>query len=199
MTPDPLDALWRSDANEPTAAQMEIHRAAFARALASRFRRFAVAMSIAAVGLAAVTGALLLPLLRSEAVGRAEALGLAALLLLPWIALTLFVRRHLRLRDEHPDYSRSIADGLRAALADNHFARARVRTIGILHAVSLPLLGLAVLRLREAGRTTTAEAISMAALLALLLVATGVALGIRYFAHLKPRERRLQELLASYG
>lgn len=198
MTPDPLETLWRSAANQPTAAQMEIHRAAFARAFAARFRRFAVAMSIAAVVLAAATIALLLPLLQSETVGRAETLGLAALLLLPWIALTLFVRRQLRLRDEHPDYARSIADGLRAALADNHFARARLRTIAILHAVSLPLLGLAVFRLREAGRATTTEAISLVAVLAVLLVATGVVLGVRYFAHLKPRERRLRELLASY-
>lgn len=199
MTADPLDALWRSAANQPTAAEMEVHRAAFARALASRFRWFAVAMSIAAVALATASGALLLPLVRSATVDRAEALGLAALLLLPWIALTLFVRRHVRLRDEHPDYSRSIADGLRAALAHNQFARARLRTIAILHAVSLPLLGLAVLRLHEAGKATTAESFSMAAVLALLLVATGVVLGVRYFAHLKPRERQLRALLESYA
>jgi hypothetical protein len=199
MSPDPLELLWRSAANQPTVTEMENHRAVFASTLSRRLHRFTVAISIAGVVLAAMTGAMLLGMLRSGAPALAGEWALVALLVPPWIGFVLFVRRHRRLRDQHPDYSRSIAEALGGTLAETRFAQARLRTIALLHGLSLPLLGLAVHQLWAAGRATSGEAISLAAVLAGLLGGTGVALAYRYFGQLRRRERALQELLASYG
>lgn len=195
----PIEALWRSSANQPTPAEMERQIAALARGLAWRSRRFLLAMSVAALSLAALTVALLSALVRAESVGRVAAAGLVALLLLPWTALTLFVRHRLRLRDRHPDYSRSTADILGALLAETRVAQARVRTVALLHSISLPLLGSAVYQLWSGGKATGSEAASLATVLAILLTTTGGVLAYRYFGQLRPRARALQELLASYA
>jgi Na+/proline symporter len=198
MNTDPLETLWRSDANGPAAAEMERQRGLLASGIARRTRRFALAMSAAALGLACLTTALLMALSGDESIKGAEASGLVGLLLLPWVALALFVRRRRKLHDQHPDYSRSTADILRALVAETRFARARVRTIALLHAISLPLLGGAVYQLWSGGRATASEAASLATVLTALLTTTGGVLAYRYFGQLGPRERALQEVLATY-
>lgn len=199
MNSDPIETLWRSAANQPTPAEMERQLAVLALSIERRSRRFVLAMSVVALSLAGVTVALLSALFRAEPVGRIAAAGLVALLLLPWAALTLFIRRRLRLKDQHPDYSRSTADILGALLAETRVVQARVRTIALLHSISLPLLASAVYQLWSGGKATGSEVASLATVLAILLTTTGGGLAYRYFGLLRPRERALLDLLASYS
>ena len=198
MKPDSLEMLWHSAPNQPNPSAMETHRAAFAVALARRRSRFTVAMSVVSAVLATLTVAFLRALLLASPTDRVGGWVLVILLAFPWVAFVLFVRRHLRLRDEHPDYSGSIADAIGSAMAENRFAQARLRTIALLHAASLPLLGFGVHQLWAAGKATTDEATSLAAVLAVFLVVTGGGLAYRYFALLRPRDKALEKLLASY-
>jgi hypothetical protein len=205
MSPLPLDPLsldtdtadlaaferaWRSPAHRPTPERLEAERRRFARALERRARSFTLAMAGLGLLLAGMTVVL--------ALSPPAEWALWPLLAPPWVALLLFVRRHRQRERQHPDYDASIADTLRALAAETRAAAARLRTIAVLHAVSLPVLGLSVHQLASAGKLAPHELPSLLATLAALLLTTAGALVLYHHRTLRSRKRQLEALLAEY-
>jgi hypothetical protein len=198
MTHDPIDVLWQSPANSVPPAELERLRPALAARLRRERRRLAALLAIAGGALLVLTVGLALGLFGSESGDRPIGAATALLLGPPWIAFVLFVRRLLRGRELARESDRSIREALEATLAATHSAEARARTIAFLHLASLPVLVLAVRDLRLTGKVAADELLSLAAVLSLLLLATGALLLHHYFRRLKPRSRQLEALLAEY-
>lgn len=198
MTKDPIDVLWQSSAHSVPPVELERLRPALVAGLRRERRRLAALLAIAGGALLVLTVVLAAGLFGAGNGDRPFGAATALLLAPPWIAFLLFVRRQLRGRDLARHSDRSIREALAAASAETRSALVRVRTIALLHLASLPILGFAVRELRLAGKVAADELVSLATVLALLLLATGALLLHHYFRRLKPRSRRLEELLAAY-
>jgi hypothetical protein len=185
-----FERAWRSPAHTLPPERLEAERRRFARALERRGRRFQLAMAGLALLLSAMTAVL--------ALSSPAEWALWPLLAPPWVALLIFGRRHRQRERQHPDYDASIVDTLRALAAETHAAAARLRTIAVLHAVSLPVLGFAVHQLTSAGKLAPHELPSLVAALAALLLTTAGALVLYHRRALRPRQRQLEALLAEY-
>ena len=123
---------------------------------------------------------------------------LAVLLALAWLALVLFVRAEWRFRRGHRSSEPSIRQGLLAHLERNRLARRRLRTLAILHTLSLPLWFLGIQQLQENGRVAAAQMPSLIAVFAVLLGATGLGFAIHLVRHLRPEKENLEALLRGY-
>lgn len=196
---DALDSLWRSPANQ-SADSLAAAKGAFAGRVRSDRRRFALVLLITGSILVLATGTLVAGLLDQPLTLASSTL--CVLLVPPWIAFAFFLRGHSRHRPGFAattDPDAPIGESLHSLLDLTRRAQTRVRTIALLHSVSLPILMLAVRQLRDTGRINGGELQSLALVLALLLGSTAVGLSVRYFSILRPRERALRSLLASYA
>ena len=191
-----LDRLWHSTGNSPTAHELDSLRPRLLDRL-RRDRRL-LALRLAAAGAALALLSVVWLLSRSSDPSQGPGWATALLLAPPWVAFALFVRRLLRAGGRVAAAAGTIREALVAALEETRAALARVRTVAILHVVSLPILVLALRELASAGKVSPAELRSLALVLGGILAATGALLLHRAVARLSPRARRLAALLADY-
>lgn len=196
MSLDGFTAAWGSPANRPEPDHLVRLAQELLGHLATRARRLALVLTVSAAVLLTLTGALAV---RLFAEGGGEDWALAPLLAPAWLAFGLVLRRFLRHRRAHPATDGPLVALVRAAESENRMARSRVRTIAILHLVSLPALALGVSNLTATGRVRPHELASLVAVLGGLVVVSLIGLFLYDWHELTPRERHLRALVASYG
>lgn len=177
MTSDPLDLLWQSPANQPAPAAGRRLAEAFVKTAQRRRRRQAWWLGWTLVALAAMTTLAAVQTTRAGAAG--SGLGLLWLMLvLPWTAGLHFWREFRRERAVPAGLVLPLVAALDLAAESNRAERRRLRVIGALLVLMLPLAGLAIRDLHLAGKAAEHEAWSMAAVFAVGLGAglTGVIL-----------------------
>ena len=123
--------------------------------------------------------------------------GAVLFLLLPWVGV-IAIARHLSRHDREHGAARTIADGLRALLAENRVSRLRLRIAAGLHLAALFMLPVVVHQLRAMNKTK--DEILLPAFVLWPLIAAGIlaALWRHDRRKLEPRRRELEELLKSY-
>ncbi len=129
-------------------------------------------------------------------IGALVAALLFPLLLVPWGFAIHFLRRYLKpvapaTRGETP-----IVDSLRTALASNQETRSHLKLVGVLYAIMIPLLALAMRQLHAGGKVSERELTSMAIFFGVVLLVGGIGIAARYFVRLQPQQKLLNALLA---
>jgi hypothetical protein len=120
------------------------------------------------------------------------------LLLIPWIFACVFLRRFLRQTAGQTHGDRTILDSLKAAFSANRAERTKLKTVGVMYLVALPLLALSIRQLHLAGKVSGHELVSMVAFLGGALALSAGALLAKYWLSLVPQERKLKGLLIQF-
>jgi hypothetical protein len=195
-TNDALDRLWRSPANTPTPDELDRLRPKLLERLRRERRGLALRLSASGAALALLSVLFVLARLGGDLAG-APGWSTGLLLVPPWIAFALFLRRLLRRRRTDVGAGVAIRAALGAALEETKAALFRARLVGLLHLVSLPAFALALAELRSTGKVRPEELASLALVLGGIVVVSGAWLFHR-IRLLRPRARRLAGLLADY-
>lgn len=195
-----LEKTWHSPFNRPDPAALELLKQSFLREHDRRRRAHRRFLCIVTGVLAVITLRGLGVALWSHDRGQidfAREWGAVLFLLLPWVGV-IAIARHLSRHDREHGAARTIADGLRALLAENRVSRLRLRVVAGLHLAALFMLPVVVHQLRAAGKA--GDEILLPAFVLWPLIAAGIlaALWRHDRRKLEPRRRELEELLKSY-
>jgi hypothetical protein len=193
-----IQNAWASPHNRPSPAEIEAHKNTLATMLSRRRRSFLAFIGPPLVALTLFTALYARKAMQEDLFGFGHEWAGPALLVLPWIAIFYFLRRHGAHLRRHPDYRSSLAASLRALLDENRQSQTRVKTIILLHLASLPLLAFALLQLTDAGKVRPHELRSMIAFFGTGIVVALISLLLFHFRKLRPEQARLQELLRAY-
>lgn len=195
MSLDGIETIWASPANRPGRSDLERQRVLLAERLRHDRRRLTATLALAAAPVAALSALLVVRLAGTTGEPAGGGWTLAPLLALPWLALWRFARARRAHLDAYPSLALSIAASLAAAADANRRARRRVRLVAWLQLAALPAIALALHGLGAEGKVRSAELPSLAAVLALLLLAS--ALGGLAWDRLRllPEQRHLRALL----
>lgn len=202
MNFDDLQKTWQSPLNQPSPAQLEKDKMTFISELRKRHRGALIFFAWIFFVLTLFTGRLVVHLATPHPVGQAIDIsrewGSFFLIALPWFALAFFFKQHLSHRARHPNYERSISASVRAALEENRLTQARQKWIMMLNGTVVLLMPLIVFQLRSVGKA--GDEITLPAFVFLPALMLSISLGMWWHRRrtLRPRERELEALLATY-
>lgn len=189
-----LQKTWNSSGNRFSVHQQEMLVEDFARRMIRRRRFQSIWLTTTFLWLSVGTG-LAIRAVILEKTNPAQEWSLFPLLLVPWGFAIHFLRQHLRpsagvSRGEDP-----LVDSLRGELKANQAGRSRLKCVGALYLIMIPLLALAMRHLHVAGKISPRELISMAAFFAVILLVSAAGVAWRYFARLSPQRDQLEDIL----
>ena len=193
-----LQTIWNSPGNQPNPAQRE----RLTQQLLGWVRRqrrhqlmWLVWTFAALTGITAFAGWLLFA---TNKVDLGKEWGLMPLLLVPWCFALLFLKRFLKPAVSLASGDVPIADALTRALKTNEAAQFRLRAVGVLYAIFVPILAISIWHLHSAGKASTRELFSMATFFGSVLLLCGSGVFARYRFRLKPQHAHLKALLQHY-
>lgn len=193
MSFDEMQNAWNSPANNlPTEQQRQLAER-FTRQMNRRrhFQNVWLANTFAALTL--VT-ALAIRTLTLGKVQPAQEWGLFPLLIVPWAFAIYFLRQHLK-SSATKSGETSVLDAFRAALDSNRSSQSRLKRVGVLYLIVIPILAMTLRQLHQVGKVSERELISMAAFFGIALLVGVIGIALRYFAALRPQEKKLDALL----
>lgn len=193
MSFDEMQNAWNSPANNlPTEQQRQLAER-FTRQMNRRrhFQNVWLANTFAALTL--VT-ALAIRTLTLGKIQPAQEWGLFPLLIVPWAFAIHFLRQHLK-SSATKSGEMSVLDAFRVALASNRSSQSRLKRVGVLYVIVIPILAVTLRQLHQVGKVSERELISMAAFFGIALLVGAVGIALRYFAALRPQEKKLDALL----
>jgi len=193
MNLNELQNVWNSPRNNlPTEAQQRLADK-FTRQMIRR-RRFQFFWLINTFFWLTVITVLAI---RMIAVGQttSQEWGLFPLLFVPWGFAVHFLRRYLKPVTPVTCGETTIVDSLRAALVANRETRSHLKLVGILYAIMIPLLAVAMRQLYTVGKVSERELISMVIFFGAVLLLGGAGIAARYFARVLPQKKQLDALL----
>jgi hypothetical protein len=195
-----LEKTWRSPLNRPDAAALERMKQSFLNEHDRRRRANKRFLLIVGAVLTVITLRFLGAALWSRGPGQvdfAREWGAVLFLLIPWAGV-IILARHLSRHDRAHGRAGTIADGLRALLAENRVSRWRLRVVAGLHGAGLLVLPVVVYQLRAVGKA--GDEILVPAFLIWPLIVAGILAALWWHDRrkLEPRRRELEELLKSY-
>ncbi|HLP77096.1 MAG TPA: hypothetical protein VK327_09270 [Candidatus Paceibacterota bacterium] len=195
MNFDEIQNTWNSPRNIPPTEQQQKLAEQFTRQMKRR-RRFQAAWLVNTfVALTIITGIAVRVVARGR-VDSAQEWALFPLLAVPWTFAIVFLRRFLKPGDATQQGELPITDSLRNALAANRSSQTHLRLVGVLYAVFIPVLALTLRQMHAVGKVSAHELVSMIGFFGVALAISGVVVAVRYFAGLRPQEKRLTGLLA---
>lgn len=198
MSYDEMKALWKSLDNRPSPEETERQREALVASLKKEHRAFYIRVGLAMTLMLVPLIGMVKHVIEGGPFAFNREWAVLLLFLLPWIGAVLFIRRQLRHRRAHADYDRSVGQTLRAALDANHAAQQRAKILQGLLALSAPVMALCIWQLQAVGKARPHEAVSLATLMAIVIVASWCA--IFWDARkLRPQEKHLAALVAELG
>lgn len=195
MNFDEIQNAWNSPSNNlPTEQQRQLAER-FTRQMKRR-RRFQILwLANTFVSLTVIT-ALAIRTIAAGKVQPAQEWGLFPLLIIPWAFAIHFLRQHRKASAATKSGELSVFDAFRAALTSNRSSQSHLRWIGALYVIVIPVLMLTMRQLHQVGKVSERELTSMAAFFGIALLAGGTGIALRYFAALRPQEKKLDALLA---
>jgi len=194
MNLNEMQNAWNSPRNNlPTAEQQQLAQQ-FTRQMIRRRRFQAIWLINTFVWLTLIT----LVAFRTIAAGKVnleQEWALFPLLIVPWAFAIHFLRRFLKPKTPGASGEVSVADSFRAALSSNRTEQSHLKLVGVLFAIVIPFLALAVQQLHAVGKTSSREMTSMAIFFGAVLVISGAGIAARYFGRVLPQQRKLNGLL----
>jgi len=193
-----IHSLWNSGANQPTpddVAQLKsrlVHRLKIKRIVEIAWLCWTILLLIAATTIAART------MFFSDRFAFLSEWAVIPLLVLPWICAAFFLRNYRARRAGFIAADESIANAIRAAVADNRARQTKSKAVGVLLLVTALVLPLVIHQLSSVGKVSSREAVSMAVFFAAILITSGTVVALKFYRSLRPEESRLDALLREY-
>lgn len=193
-----LQSLWNSPGNQPNPADREKLTQQLLAWVRTQRRHQFVWLAWTFTALAAITALAGWLLFATDKVDLGIEWGSIPLLLLPWCFAFVFLKRFLKPAGPLASGDVPIADALTRALKANEAAQFRLRAVGILYAIFVPVLAISIWQLHSAGKASTRELFSMAIFFGSVLLLSGAGVFARYRFRLKPQHNHLKALLHHY-
>lgn len=195
MNMNEMQNAWRSPRNNlPTAGQQQLAQQ-FTRQMIRRRRFQAIWLTNTFVWLALITVAVI-QIVAAGKFNLAQEWALIPVVLVPWAFAIHFLRRFLKptppvARGEVP-----VINAFQSALESNRTEQSHLKLVGVLFAILIPLLAMAVQQLHAAGKVSSKGLTNMAIFFGVVLVASGAGVTARYFGRVLPQQQKLNALLA---
>lgn len=198
MNLDEIQSLWTSNLNAPSSDQRSRLIARFTSTLRRRRRQELAWLVWTFFVLTILTGFVGWILFGTDKVQLAAEWATIPLLLVPWVFAVLFLRRFLRQSPPAAGGDTTISDALRAAFVANQSERAKLKAIGVMYLIVLPILAASIWQLESAGKVSPRELTSMVVFLGGALTLSAGAVLAKYWLSLLPRARKLRTLLSQF-
>ena len=198
MNLDELQRLWNSGGNQPTAEQRDRMINQFTSSLRRRRRQELAWLVWSFFVLTLLTGLAGWLLLGTDKVNLTAEWSVIPLLLIPWGFAGLLLKRFFRRRLPAQRGDVAIAQSLAAAMAANKAERVKLKTVGILYVITLPVLAFAIWQLHSVGKVSSRELVSLVTFLGSALALSAGAVLARYRFGLVPEGRKLKALLNQF-
>ena len=120
------------------------------------------------------------------------------LLLIPWSVAVLFLKRFLKPAAPLCRGDVAMNDALAAAASANRASQSRLKIVGVMYAVFIPVLACVMWQLQAVGKTSSRELFSMANFFGTILGVCAAGVFARYRFWLVPRQKHLDALLKQF-
>lgn len=197
MKLDELEKLWKSNVNRPSAENRHELTERFTATLRRRRRRELAWLVWTFFVLGVLTVLVGWIVFGTDKMDLSAEWASIPLLLVPWSFALVFLRRYLRAEPIHRG-DVTIRDSLKMALSANARKRTKLKTLGVMYAVVLPILVMSVWQLHSVGKVSARELVSMGIFLgSALALSAGAALS-NYWISLVPEGRKIETLLGQF-
>jgi hypothetical protein len=196
MNLDELQNLWNSSVNQPNADQSRQMVARFTITLRRRRRQELCWLAWTFFVLTLLTGFAAWLIFGTEKIKLSSEWAGLPLLLIPWVFAFVFLRRFLRRADTVPLPEASISESLTAAFAANESERTKMKALGLMYLIALPVLALCMWQLHSVGKISSRELSSMAAFLGVALALSAGSVLLKYRFSILPKRKKLKALLS---
>jgi MFS family permease len=198
MKLDELQQLWNSPDNQPTPDQQDAWIARFNDTLRKQRRRNAIWLGWVFFVLTSLTAFFAWLIVATDKVKLETNWFAILLLLVPW-ALAGFLLRTFARERQNECGEQSIAASLKAALSANQLERRKLKALGLMYVVFVPILCGSVWQIHAAGKVTSRELPSMVAFFGVALTISAAAVLAKYWLRLVPENVRLSAVLSQMG
>jgi hypothetical protein len=193
-----IEDSWRSPANGLTDLEHAHLARQFARTLNKRRFLSRVVMGSAALALAAGLAFILYGLASGRTrIDWPSEWAVVSLFAVPCIVLALAWRAHMSFL--RPGYTGGqMLASLRALLDENASGRFRLKLVAGTYCLLIPLLIWGIRQLGEVGKMQPVHQQQAGIALGAMLAVCAGLMAVRFYAHLKPEQRRLEALIRQY-
>jgi hypothetical protein len=193
-----LEMIWNSAGNQPSAGEQEkITRQTLG--WVRRQRRHQGIWLVWTFGvLTVMTSFAGWVLFGTDKVDLGMEWGVIPLLLLPWTFAFIFLKRFLKPEMAAVRGDMPIVEALGRAIRTNEASQCRLRAMGVLYAIFIPVLTVAMWQLHLAGKASPRELFSMAVFFGGVLLLGGAGVFARYRFRLKPQHEQLKAVFGYY-
>ena len=196
MNLDEMQHLWNSSINGPTTNQRAEMITQFTNTLHRRRRQELAWLVWTFFVLTVLTGFAGWIVFGTDKVTLSAEWAVIPLLLIPWVFACLFLRKFLRQTLPAARGDVTISDSLRAAMAANESERSKLKALGVMYLIALPVLAFSIWQLHSVGKVSSRELISMVTFLGGALALSAGAVLAKYWFSLVPKARKLKALLS---
>ena len=193
-----LQTIWNSPGNQPNPAQRERLTQQLLAWVRRQRRHQLIWLAWTLAALTTITAFAGRLLFATDKVDLGIEWGLVPLLLLPWCFALVFLRRFLKPAVSLASGDVPIADALTRAVKANEAAQSRLRAVGLLYVIFVPVLTISIWQLHSAGKASSRELGSMAIFFGAVLLLCAAGVFARYRFRLKPQHHHLKSLLRHY-
>jgi hypothetical protein len=198
MNLDELQKVWNSTMNSPSTDQRREIITQFNSALRRRRRRELAWLVWTFSVLTVLTAFVGWVVFGTDKVQLSAEWGAIPLLLIPWVFACIFLRRFLRQTGLTTRGDMTISDSLAAALSVNRSERSKLKTVGVMYLIALPIMAFSIWQLHSVGKVSSRELISMVTFLGGALALSACALLAKYRFSLVPKGQKLKALLSQF-
>ena len=195
MTNNDLDRAWNSPENNPSE-QAPLLAQQFLRGCQRRRQLERLWLIWTFVTLATISGFAAWLIVATDRIQLEREWALLLLLIIPWGFAGYFLRGFFKSPPSSKELS--IKESFEASLVSNQAARKRLKTIGLLYLIMIPVLTISIQQLAITNKTRPHEQDSLIMFLAAVLLVSGGTMAVRYFRYLRPQGRKLEKLLREY-
>lgn len=194
-----LQNAWNSDGNEPTPSQREKLSKQIAASLRRQHRNQLIWLVWTFFLLTVMTGFVGWIIFGTNKVNPANEWAVLPLMLIPWSVAILFLKRFFKPAGPLCRGDVAITEALAAAAAANRAAQSRLKIVGVMYAVSIPVLACAMWQLHGVGKTSSRELVSMTIFFGTVLSVCAIGVFVRYRFRLVPQQKHLESLLKQFA
>lgn len=198
MRLDELERLWKSNVNGPSADERRELTERFTARLRRRRRQDLAWLVWTFIVLSVLTVFVGWIVFGTDKMDLSAEWASIPLLLVPWSFAVVFLRRFLRDEPIHRG-DVTIRDSLTMALTANARKRTKLKTLGVMYAIVLPVLAMSVWQLHSVGKVSGRELVSMGIFFGTALTLGAGAVLAKYWISVVPEGRKITTLLAQFA
>jgi hypothetical protein len=198
MNSNEMQHIWNSPFNNLSSNQQEQLAGKFVRQMKRR-RRFQSLWLINTFAWLAIITVIALRTILVGYTNLSREWASLPLLIVPWAFAIYFLVNYLRSKALSSLGELSVVESLRAALASNLDRQSRLKIVGGLYVILVPVLALAMRQLQTTGKVSGHQMTSMIVFFGSALLISALTMTALFFGRLLPQQRKLEDLLAEAG